>query len=138
MKTEYTFRRGFESEYVMGTIYFSNSSHLVSRISSPSWSRPWPGTIKINVDAAVFDNSKHIGVDVVVRDDRGIAIVAFAFKINGIFSPFLAELMAVRQGILVARQYQWPSIILETDALKVVNSIFYFSPLASEAPLCFL
>ncbi|XP_073153625.1 uncharacterized protein [Henckelia pumila] len=93
-------------------------------ISTPLfWQTPPAGTIKINVDAAVVNGSSRVGLGVVVRDDQGVVLIAFTKTLEGYFSVHLAELLTVREGLLLASQQSWNHVIIETDASNVAKSI---------------
>ncbi|XP_073284608.1 uncharacterized protein [Primulina huaijiensis] len=106
-----------------------NEPHLIH------WNAPPVGSIKINVDAAVFDDSDFFGVGVIVRDDKGMVLMARAGCLEGVLTPYLAELLAVREGIILAYHLQWTNIIVNTDARNVVESIRHPNALAHEASI---
>lgn len=47
-----------------------------------SWSPPWGGFLKINVDGAIFVAQKVVGLGVVFRDDKGRIEAALCRKIK--------------------------------------------------------
>lgn len=76
-------------------IFAPRSVSFSLSLSSVFWSIPQLGTIKINVDAVVFESSRHfvVGVGVVACNNLGI-----------VFTPFIAELFAFSEGIMMALQ----------------------------------
>lgn len=93
-------------------------------ICSPSqWLAPPSGCVKINVDAAVSLGGLRVGLGVVARDDRGLVLCSQFTCVEGFYSPHVAEILAAREGILLASKHQWNHVILESDAKNVINSI---------------
>ena len=60
---------------------------------------------------------------VIIRDSKGITVVACANYLSGQFSALETETLAVECGILLAREMGLVQIIIETDALSIVQSI---------------
>jgi hypothetical protein len=59
--------------------------------SSAKWSPPQPGSVLVNVDAAVFSNLHKVGVGILIRNHKGECLVACTEPLKGIVSPELAE-----------------------------------------------
>ncbi|PON64686.1 Ribonuclease H-like domain containing protein [Trema orientale] len=87
------------------------------------WKAPTMGQLKLNVDAAVKCSSDFIGIGVVVRDCNGIVLGASSLKFAGHLSPFLAECVAVREGIKFAINHGLSPGVIETDAQNVVLAL---------------
>lgn len=85
------------------------------------WSAPPPGFIKINVDAAVVKGLPRVGIEVVARDEFGFVIQTRYSGVEGDFSAHVVEVLAVREGLLLASKQSWKHIIVESDAVKAVN-----------------
>lgn len=100
------------------------------RISS--WSAPHVGKFKLNVDAAVDANKNHFGIGIVGRDCYGHVLFAKGITMVGNFSPYIAELIAIREGLLEALSHGWVSVSLESDALNAVKSLSAFNPFSME------
>ncbi|GMN25608.1 hypothetical protein TIFTF001_000990 [Ficus carica] len=88
-------------------------------VGSDVWLPPHPGFLKLNVDASVSPGSDHIGIDVVIRDEKGISLGAVAKSVEGTFSPFLAECIALREGLMIAKELESVTLVVETDAINV-------------------
>jgi predicted TIM-barrel fold metal-dependent hydrolase len=68
------------------------------RLPSPGrvrWQKPPVGIMKINWDAALHKENKHMGVGVVIRDDKGDVVVALSKIVPYIVDPLTAETVAV-------------------------------------------
>ncbi|GMN42893.1 hypothetical protein TIFTF001_012100 [Ficus carica] len=57
---------------------------------------------------------------------------ARAKKVHGIFLPYIAEVLAIREGLLFAAQCGLPISSTETDSLLATNCITKNEPLAPE------
>ena len=87
------------------------------------WSPPLPGVFKINVDGSSSDLEDSSCIGVIIRDCKGKTVAAFCKPLQSHFSAKLAEVFAVEQGISLARELQLCRVILESDALSVINAI---------------
>ena len=88
-----------------------------------SWSRPPLGVFKINVDGSSSDLEESSSIGVIIRDCKGQTIAAFCKPLQSHFSAELVEVFAVEQGIFLARELQLSQVMLESDALSVINAI---------------
>ncbi|GMN31523.1 hypothetical protein TIFTF001_048099 [Ficus carica] len=75
-------------------------------VGSGLWQFPLTGFFKLNVDAAVIPGSNHIGVRAAIRNDNGLVCGALAKSIDGRFSPFLAECIALREVLKLAKELE--------------------------------
>ncbi|KAL5751755.1 hypothetical protein ACOSQ2_022262 [Xanthoceras sorbifolium] len=71
---------------------------------SDPWLPPPTGSLKLNSDAAVKPGSSMMGSGAVVRDGQGKIVVASAKPLLGFFSVELGELLALREGLLLAKE----------------------------------
>ncbi|KAK3213406.1 hypothetical protein Dsin_018112 [Dipteronia sinensis] len=68
------------------------------------WSPPPPmGSLKLNSDAAVKPKAAFIGVNAIIRDKLGGVVAALAKPLLGSFPGELGELLALREGLLLAK-----------------------------------
>ncbi|KAM6560015.1 hypothetical protein CsatA_029254 [Cannabis sativa] len=63
------------------------------------WISPQANSIKVNVDAALFDSDHKYGLGLVARDERGLLIERRTMLSNGSIEPELAEAMGVREAL---------------------------------------
>ncbi|KAL5781808.1 hypothetical protein ACOSP7_006837 [Xanthoceras sorbifolium] len=85
------------------------------------WSVPPLGFFKINVDAAVVAGKGCFSGGMVVRDAFGVVLDAAALVFSGLFSVEVSEAKAILAGLSLAVEKGWFSLIIESDALNVVN-----------------
>ncbi|KAL2935796.1 hypothetical protein RDABS01_018914 [Bienertia sinuspersici] len=88
---------------------------------STSWSPPPMGWVKVNTDANVITGEK-VSIGAVIRDEKG-ALKAFGVKVVGPASVEIAKAEAARYGLMLARRLGFLRIILECDAIGVINAI---------------
>lgn len=97
-----------------------------SRRSSPGGPRTWvppaAGSFKLNVDAAVRIG-EGVAVAGVLRDGAGTVCWCFAETMVGGLTVDVAEAVAVRRGLEVARQQQVDNFCVESDSQTVVATI---------------
>ena len=96
---------------------------------------PQPGYLKLNIDASVFPSSNHIGIGAAIRDDKGSFLGAMAISVVGSFSPFVAECLALREGLRFAKEIECVDIVVETDAINVVSAVEDNRELSTEGPI---
>jgi hypothetical protein len=87
------------------------------------WEKPQPGYVKLNVDAAFFQQSGLTGLGIVARNEKGEVTLAARRVMTGCSDAEEAELMACREGLNLAFQWIDEPIVLETDCLSVCNAI---------------
>lgn len=101
----------------------SSSSQTLPQSTDKKWRAPNEGCLKMNVDASVVAGMDKIGPGAVIRDSQGFVMGAMSKSVSGIFSPFLAECMAIREGL----QFAWESGLkvssVESDAAQAVHSV---------------
>jgi hypothetical protein len=74
----------------------------------------------VNIDAALFFSSRHMGACIVIRDHVGMCVAACNNNIEEIIIPELAEAYAVRLSLSFARDEGSNNVQLATDRLSVV------------------
>ena len=78
---------------------------------------------KINVDRATSENGRNSSVGVIIRDSQGLVVVACSRYTFGQFTAPEVEVLAIECGILFARELEFSQVLIESDALSVVQSI---------------
>lgn len=71
------------------------------------WKPPPDQWVKLNVDAAILGSEKRVGVGAVIRDSSGRILHALTASIQGEYSAFYAEALAMRYSIGWALQFQF-------------------------------
>lgn len=95
------------------------------------WAKPQPDTVKVTVDAAIFENRDETGFGVVARDSTGALIQTKTMIKQGLVSPVLAEAMAVKEALSWIDSMRWPKTVLESDCLVVIQAIRSLTPMRS-------
>jgi ribonuclease HI len=101
----------------------ASTNSCESSISEAKWTPPPVGTVWLNVDAALFKSSNRMGVGVVIRSHSGECLSAISELVNEVTSPELAEAIAVRRALALAREEGFDKIMVATDCLSLVNRI---------------
>ena len=71
-------------------------------VTDIGWSVPHPPCLKINVDGAVFERQRCVGIGVVVRDHFGGVRAALSRKFHGLLGPLEIEAKAMEEGLRFA------------------------------------
>ncbi|PON43161.1 Ribonuclease H-like domain containing protein, partial [Parasponia andersonii] len=90
---------------------------------------PWelspPCHLKLNVDTACFFGQGFIGIGVIIRDVNSMICATMSKRINGLFEPLNADLLALREDIRFARRKGFVIKFIESNsrlAIGLVNS----------------
>ncbi|XP_058180137.1 uncharacterized protein LOC131298679 [Rhododendron vialii] len=109
--------------------YFSTKSLDTTTVilngegSPNSWRKPSDEMFKINVDGSWKKGVSRGGYGIVIRDSKGL----FVSDSIGVFpwcaSSLVAEAVAFRHGILLGSHIGLGSVIIESDAQLMVNTL---------------
>ncbi|KAK0592134.1 hypothetical protein LWI29_013838 [Acer saccharum] len=88
-----------------------------------SWSPPLVGSLKLNTNTSVKKGSQRCGVGAVIRDEKGWIVAALSKNWLGNFSPEAGELIALREGLLLAQKLQLRISCVEVDAYNVASMV---------------
>ncbi|KAK9002795.1 hypothetical protein V6N11_060375 [Hibiscus sabdariffa] len=94
------------------------------------WKKPEPGQIKLNVDGAWLASSRKAAIRVIARDHQGMMLDGCARLLEGAHSSKTVESSAFEIGVSMAVANGWENVVIEGDAITVVNR------LSSERPDC--
>ncbi|KAK0585032.1 hypothetical protein LWI29_022499 [Acer saccharum] len=106
-----------------------NSTHLVDKpcpalVSvAHGWRPPEGGVWKINSNAATDYARKVIGFGIIIRDKSGKVFSTAAIKVRAMFSPLIAEAMAVWRGVSLALDFGLVPFQIESDCLQVIDLV---------------
>ena len=87
------------------------------------WALPHPPWLKINVDGAVFERQRAVGIGVVIRDHLGLVRAALSMKIRARLGPLKIEAMAIEEGMGFAWDWGVSIAIFEGDSMVVYHSL---------------
>ena len=88
--------------------------------TKPRWQVPEAGVIKINVDGAFKENGD-VSIGVVIRNSTGSVLLTAWRVISNAANAEEVELLACREGVLLAAEWSPSPSILESDCLSAVN-----------------
>ncbi|KAM6586543.1 hypothetical protein CsatA_009148 [Cannabis sativa] len=87
------------------------------------WTPPNGNSIKINVDAALFDGGHKYGLGMVARDRNGFLIEARTVFSHSSVDPPLAEAIGLKEALSWIKEMQWQNAQLESDCLGAIQAI---------------
>jgi ribonuclease HI len=94
-----------------------------SPIRKEVWKKPPEGKLLINVDVSFRPENGSGSTDAVIRDSSGSFIAASHSYFEHVVDAPSAELMAVKDGLLLARHIGCNRIIIQSDCLEVVETV---------------
>ncbi|XP_074356033.1 uncharacterized protein LOC141695705 [Apium graveolens] len=86
------------------------------------WAKSQKQTVKITVDAALFDDKNGTDVGLIERDHSGALLLAKSRLFREIMRPSLAKAVAGKEVLSWLKEMRWETAIIESDCL-VVQSI---------------
>lgn len=94
-----------------------------------SWKEPPPGCLKLNVDAAVKTGFGYAGIGAVIRDAAGVVVSCLSKRVAELFSPHVAEFIAMREGLEMATTCGLVVESVESGAVNIEqgNQLFLLS-----------
>lgn len=101
-----------------------HKNNTVVQSSSRTWSPPPPGYVKINIDAAIFTETKHMGVGAVIRDEHGRFLRARGRQIAADFLPREAEALSLKEALSWTLEEGYTNCVFETDARLLVDACY--------------
>ncbi|XP_040996078.1 uncharacterized protein LOC121242252 [Juglans microcarpa x Juglans regia] len=78
---------------------------------------------ELNFDATVDLKNRRIGIGIVVRDCNGEAMAAVCTRKDHVFSPFIAECLALKRSIELCKELGFWSVMMEGDAKGVIEAM---------------
>ncbi|XP_062147888.1 uncharacterized protein LOC133856866 [Alnus glutinosa] len=87
------------------------------------WKAPSLGLYKINEDATIDMKNRRMRVGIIAHDYQGLVVAARSLILHGHTDSIVAEAWAALHAIVLAKESGLLDIILEGDALEVVNEI---------------
>lgn len=103
---------------------FDNFMGLITdKDGREQWELPKANTVKVNCDAATFDEPGSHSYAFVVRNDKGEVVDARSRGYMGRVSSENAEAISVREALSWTKESNWQEVTIETDCLLVVQAL---------------
>ncbi|KAM6556123.1 hypothetical protein CsatB_003142 [Cannabis sativa] len=102
----------------LSSIFFNN---LGDR--NELWVKPVLETIKINVDAASFEQENSYGFGMVARDHLGSPLHIHAEYHGGYFPSEVVEAMGIKEALSWIKANHWKGVTIESDSMLAVQAI---------------
>lgn len=87
------------------------------------WEQPRVGSVKVNVDAALFESSNLFSYAMVARDHNRLLLKAKSSCKQESANPELAEAIGIREALSWVKEQEWLATIVESDCLIAVQTI---------------
>ncbi|KAL4297103.1 hypothetical protein GQ457_12G013590 [Hibiscus cannabinus] len=94
-----------------------------SQARTTKWTKPPEGQIKINVDGAWSAATRIATVGVIARDHHGLMIDGCAQRVEGSHTADTIEAVAFARGVSMAVSHGWENVVIEGDAMGIVNRL---------------
>ncbi|KAK0606918.1 hypothetical protein LWI29_006286 [Acer saccharum] len=88
-----------------------------------TWLAPPPGLLKLNTDVSFREGSDLMGIGAAIRNSSGKVVAAVSKPFLGKFSVELGELIALREGLLLAKRHDVDANIVELDSVNAIAAI---------------
>ncbi|KAK6141537.1 hypothetical protein DH2020_024722 [Rehmannia glutinosa] len=96
--------------------------HLMTHKMNDQWHPLEVGFVKINTDASLIEN-KGSGLGVIIRDSRGQVLSSLMYKVNSNCAIKVAEAVACRARLKLAREMNFQKVYLETDNITLYHKL---------------
>ena len=87
------------------------------------WRAPQAGFVKVNFDGAVFGELNMSCIGVVIRDNNGAVLASCSEKMFQAYKAEETEALAARKALMFAHELGFQSVILEGDALGLIQAL---------------
>ena len=104
-------------------LYKPTTKHRRESSSTAKWSPPPVGTVMVNSDAAIFAASNSMGFGIVIRDHNGSCLAACGEHVDGVTSPEMAEVLALRSALSFAVEEGFGRLLMASDCLSVIQRV---------------
>lgn len=91
----------------------------------PQWEAPPPNWVKANWDIAINSSNQHVGIGVVIRDDKGYVLLSMMKPLSYCVEPSIAKSRGLLEAITIRKDFNLQDVILEGDSLKVVDAMLH-------------
>ncbi|XP_074356208.1 uncharacterized protein LOC141695901 [Apium graveolens] len=109
----------------------------VRTVSARTWCRPQQGWVKVNTDAAVFEEAGYTGIRCVIRNEHGDFVRARNQRIEAVYQPREAEALGLKEALSWVKSFGYKKCVFETyakmlaEACKKIEGRAYFHSIVS-------
>ena len=86
------------------------------------WEKPQRGWVRLNTDGSALGNLGRAGCGSIIPNEHGDWLGGFSRNI-GVTTSFIAELWALRDGLILCHNLNFHAIVIHTDAQAIVEAI---------------
>ncbi|XP_074377050.1 uncharacterized protein LOC141718568 [Apium graveolens] len=87
------------------------------------WKQPIEDKVKVNTDAALFEDSGQYSFAMVARDHKGDMLEARTCCKQGTVTPEMAEAIGVKEALSWVKNKGWTNVVMESDCLLLIQAI---------------
>jgi hypothetical protein len=87
------------------------------------WKKPWKDFVKLNWDASLDSKGCRMGMGIVARNHAGSVLATYCDTRPHIRDPTSVEALAMWQTVEFCVKMGWGKIILEGDALEIIQHL---------------
>lgn len=110
-------------EYAQDKTFDNSVGFITPTEGDMCWNQPQQGIVKVNTDAAIFEDSNLFSFAMIARDHNGRMLEALSRCKQGHINPDVAEAIGIREALSWVKRNDWPSVILESDCLAAIQAI---------------
>lgn len=110
-------------EMVLMHLYEPVDSKKCDPVIYKQWAPPPEGWVKVNVDTALFAESKKMDIGLVIRDHNGSFLAACRQSRNWVTEPELAEAIALIYAVHFVSSLPYHKVLLASDCLSVIQKL---------------
>lgn len=94
----------------------------VPKVTSLSWNKPPPNWVKINFDAAIFQDVKCSGLGSMIKDEHGTFLSARSRRMDIMLKTKEAQAMSLKEALVWTKEMGFQRCIFETDSMLLVKA----------------
>ena len=103
--------------------------------SKSGWNPPPFGSLKLNSNVAVRDDFPFVGMGAVIRDHKRDIATTISKHVQESFSAAIGEFLALREGLLLAKNLNLTIKFAEVDDVNIAHDINSLNPVICDAKL---
>lgn len=88
-----------------------------------SWVKPDASFVKVNWHASLDVKKRLMGMEIIIRDEEGKALLAVCGYRNMVQKPDIAECYALRKALEICRDLNFQKVIFEGDAKAIIMAV---------------